>query len=183
MSVILKGHISSAFSPTTGVLQGYILSPFLYSLYINNLPLFLRSQEQYLPRQPPRLFNHRWLNLLLYADDCVLIGCPDNIQALLDSCTIIPQFMGFKWNASKSIVLSHSALTSSLYLNSEPIPVAQSFDYLGIPIPIPFKIDAKRLIEKNAKRANGATASLNSIGIYSKKFLLNKKSLFSPACV
>jgi hypothetical protein len=85
---------------------------------------------------------------LLYADDCVLVGFPDNIQALLVRCTVIAQFMGFKWNASKSTVLSHTTLTSSHYLDSYPIPVANYFVYLGIPITAPFKIDAKLLIAK-----------------------------------
>ena len=42
IEVIISNSVSHRFSPTTGVLQGSILSPFLYSLYINSLPTLLR---------------------------------------------------------------------------------------------------------------------------------------------
>ncbi|KAG1516921.1 hypothetical protein G6F45_010882 [Rhizopus arrhizus] len=44
IEVLLNNAASSRFSPVTGVLQGYILSPFLYSIYINDLPKLLRPQ-------------------------------------------------------------------------------------------------------------------------------------------
>ncbi|KAG1638634.1 hypothetical protein G6F44_008640 [Rhizopus delemar] len=44
IEVIVSNASSYRFSPTTGVLQVSILSPFLYSLYINELPSLLRSQ-------------------------------------------------------------------------------------------------------------------------------------------
>lgn len=43
VSVLISGHCSSPFSPSTGVLQGSVLSPHLYSLYINSLPRLLRQ--------------------------------------------------------------------------------------------------------------------------------------------
>ncbi len=42
IKVLLDNHISYRFSPVTGALQGSILSPFLYSIYINQLPARLR---------------------------------------------------------------------------------------------------------------------------------------------
>ncbi|KAG1269786.1 hypothetical protein G6F66_013968 [Rhizopus arrhizus] len=35
VSVLVSNHSSAAFSPVTGVLQGSVLSPHLYSVYIN----------------------------------------------------------------------------------------------------------------------------------------------------
>ncbi|KAG0950192.1 hypothetical protein G6F26_001852 [Rhizopus arrhizus] len=44
IEVLLGNTKSSRFSPKTGVLQGSILSPFLYSIYINQLPGLLRDR-------------------------------------------------------------------------------------------------------------------------------------------
>ncbi|KAG1442779.1 hypothetical protein G6F56_010928 [Rhizopus delemar] len=43
ISVLISNHSSSPFSPVTGVLQGSVLSPHLYSVYINTLPPLLRQ--------------------------------------------------------------------------------------------------------------------------------------------
>ena len=42
IEVIIYNAVSHRFSPTPRVLQGSILSPFLYSLFINSLPALLR---------------------------------------------------------------------------------------------------------------------------------------------
>ncbi|KAG1436554.1 hypothetical protein G6F56_013510 [Rhizopus delemar] len=43
VSVLLNNVVSDPFSPRTGVLQGSVLSPHLYSIYINTLAPLLRS--------------------------------------------------------------------------------------------------------------------------------------------
>ncbi|KAG0733200.1 hypothetical protein G6F23_013578 [Rhizopus arrhizus] len=43
VSVLVSNHSSAPFSPVTGVLQGSVLSPHLYSVYINTLPSLLRQ--------------------------------------------------------------------------------------------------------------------------------------------
>ncbi|KAG1533645.1 hypothetical protein G6F49_013500 [Rhizopus delemar] len=43
ISVLLSNQVSTPFTPSTGVLQGSVLSPHLYSIYINTLPALLRS--------------------------------------------------------------------------------------------------------------------------------------------
>ncbi|KAG1443425.1 hypothetical protein G6F46_012007 [Rhizopus delemar] len=44
IEVLLSNATSRRFHPKTGVLQGSILSPYLYSVYINQLPVYLRRQ-------------------------------------------------------------------------------------------------------------------------------------------
>ncbi|KAG1388584.1 hypothetical protein G6F60_013665 [Rhizopus arrhizus] len=43
VSVLLQNNVSDPFVPSTGVLQGSVLSPHLYSIYVNTLPALLRS--------------------------------------------------------------------------------------------------------------------------------------------
>ncbi|KAG1001544.1 hypothetical protein G6F27_012775 [Rhizopus arrhizus] len=43
ISVLMSNQVSTPFTPSTGVLQGSVLSPHLYSIYINTLPALLRS--------------------------------------------------------------------------------------------------------------------------------------------
>ncbi|CEP16609.1 hypothetical protein [Parasitella parasitica] len=44
IEVLINNTVSSRFLPVTDVLQGSILSPFLHSIYINDLPNLLRPQ-------------------------------------------------------------------------------------------------------------------------------------------
>ena len=64
VSVILQNVASRSLSPRHGVLQGSILSPFLYSVYIDSLPRFLRSIS-YRPQfvRIPSFPNSRSFNL------------------------------------------------------------------------------------------------------------------------
>lgn len=43
VSVLLQNNVSTPFSLSTGVLQGSVLSPHLYFIYINTLPVLLHS--------------------------------------------------------------------------------------------------------------------------------------------
>ncbi|KAG2219715.1 hypothetical protein INT45_006047 [Circinella minor] len=79
IEVLLSDQISHQFHPHTGVLQGSVLSPILYSHYINSLPTLLRTVEaQVLPSHSSK-FNNLFINSLLYADDVALLGTWDTI--------------------------------------------------------------------------------------------------------
>ncbi|KAG1442291.1 hypothetical protein G6F56_011126 [Rhizopus delemar] len=69
ISVLISNHSSFPFSPVTGVLQGSVLSPHLYSVYINTLPPLLRQvaapATQMVPSSgsPDAAFAFTWLPL------------------------------------------------------------------------------------------------------------------------
>ncbi|KAG1452057.1 hypothetical protein G6F46_009313 [Rhizopus delemar] len=83
IGVILGNAKSSCFPPKTGVLQGSILSSFLYFIYINQLPSLLRDHP--LPHEAEKdpVDFALSVNCLLYDDDVVLIASSAQLPAIL----------------------------------------------------------------------------------------------------
>ena len=75
----LNGKLSSSFNVTSGVKQGDIISPILFSLYLNDLATGIKDLNLGID------INGYNCSILLYADDIVLIS-PDekSLQKMLD---------------------------------------------------------------------------------------------------
>ena len=92
--VVLEGSISENVSVTSGVLQGSVLGPVLFLLYINNLPNSLTSKVR------------------LFADDAIVyseinsISDSQIIQQDLDKLTLWEKTWLMKFNPIKCEVLS-----------------------------------------------------------------------------
>ena len=90
---IINGSLSSAGYLKCGVPQGSILGPLLFSIYINDLPLFLRHKAE--------------VPVDLFADDCTLSARGKAItsiqQVLQDSINDVSN-----WCSSNAMMLNHS---------------------------------------------------------------------------
>ncbi|KAG1454372.1 hypothetical protein G6F55_007642 [Rhizopus delemar] len=84
MEIIFNNTVSTRFSPVTGDLQESILSPFLYSIYINDLPGLFCTQPLSENLSPIQMTSS--LICLLYADDAVLIADKDQMIDLMKAC-------------------------------------------------------------------------------------------------
>ncbi|KAG0821472.1 hypothetical protein G6F18_012181 [Rhizopus arrhizus] len=111
IEVLLSNATSYQFSPATGVLQGSILSPFLYSIYINQLPALPRTQPiEEVPSTDTRRFAQS-INCFLYADDVVLIAAPQDLAILLQQCEDHSHRLGYRWDPLKCAILAPSSDT------------------------------------------------------------------------
>lgn len=170
ISVLLDGYTSHSFTPITGVLQGSVLSPALYSIYINQLPQILRLADEALQHSlqhlPPPLIRHTTLNSLLYADDIILIGTRDSIPTLLQVAERTSLDLGFRWSPAKCVVLSPPTSAPRIYkLYDTPLPHLPSFRYLGVPISRFGKINIPELIAHNRQAGLAALFSLVPLGL------------------
>jgi hypothetical protein len=84
IEVLLANNSSYRFQPVTGTLQGSILSPFLYSYYMNILSLTICSYS--LNNNTSSLQLALFINCLLYADNVTLISTANILQSLLTLC-------------------------------------------------------------------------------------------------
>ena len=125
--VFLDGFSSNIYPVTSGVLQGSILGPLLFSLYVNDLTEVLLSQDS---------------TLILYADDIVLykrITSPSDVSTLQTDVNKVNKWIndaGLSLNASKCKVVvfsrKHVRPVISLSVGSSIIPVVDSTCYLGV---------------------------------------------------
>jgi hypothetical protein len=90
-----NGYLSEYFSSKVGLFQGEVLSPILYSLYVNDCEMhFIRENCPSVEISMISLF------LLMYADDTVLIAeSAEALQSMLDAL----QSYNDKWNLTLNI--------------------------------------------------------------------------------
>ena len=120
------------FSPVAGVLQGESLSPFLFSMYLNDLQDFLKN-DPYIGIH----IYHFFMILILFADDMVLFS--DNrfgLQRGLDKFHEYCNDWGLEVNVEKTkcLVFKNGGRKNRLdkwYYNGNEIETVSEFKYLG----------------------------------------------------
>ncbi|CEP18483.1 hypothetical protein [Parasitella parasitica] len=153
IEVILNNSSSPKFQPITGVLQGSILSPFLYSIYINGLPYLLRPHLRDVNEITNAIELAPSITSLLYADDVVLIAKPEKMPQLLQTCEDHSHSLGYRWNPTKCVIVAPPRDTQEYRLYDINIPKEASFSYLGIAIKPGGNINTAALIQQNVNKA------------------------------
>ncbi|CDS14377.1 hypothetical protein LRAMOSA06546 [Lichtheimia ramosa] len=193
LAVILNNHQSRFIHPARGVLQGSIMSPLLYAMFIDSLPRLLRTAplirrpllirttphqgsteaqddlfEYHRPLQgrPPRRpdTDITIINALLYADDVAIFGSPADVQRMLNTVESHSQQLGYRWSPAKCEILNPMQETPFTLYDS-PLPHTTLFRYLGVPFGSE-GISHEQLIHDRINKATGAMTLLRHLGLH-----------------
>lgn len=194
ISVVLKNQQSRWIKPNRGVLQGSILSPMLYALFIDTLPHSLRlgvqrplllktPRVQHLSEFEASLVNSRNtanmpdtiiqpITSLLYADDVALFGTYEDVLVMLAAAERHSNYNGYRWHPDKCVILNapnQHDMTLPLDLYMQPIPLRNQFTYLGIPFD-GNGIDQESMVRHLSNKTQRTMEMLRKIGAHQYGF-------------
>ena len=140
--IVHNANVSEYFSCNVGLRQGENLSPFLFSLYLNDLEEFMYARNVIGLESVSRDLEddlHVFLKLfiLLYADDTVLFS--ESITDLQLQLNVFKEYCDLwklKINVpkTKALVFSKGQLSKNLtlYFGNDKIEFVNNFNYLGL---------------------------------------------------
>ena len=127
------GSISEFFDSNVGLLQGEVISPLLFSLFINDLEIYLHEN----PNATISL-DQLSLYLLLFADDAVIFSeSVEGLQTSLDSLESYCKKWNLQVNISKTKIMvfrkgGNLRQNEKWTYVGENIEIVNNFNYLGI---------------------------------------------------
>ena len=137
------------FSLEVGLRQGCILSPILFSIFIDELAKEVKKVGG-------ARYGEVVLSLLLFADDIVLVAeSAKMLQKMLDVVYRYSKAYRFCFNKDKSNVMVFGRKTGQkIYLGEKELQIVESYKYLGLMIDKNFnwKKDLENFLEKARKR-------------------------------
>ena len=124
------GHLGEIFENIYGVLQGGVLSPNLFKLFLEDLPDYLNAAKG-------TYFGGIKIPYLLFADDLVLMSeSPTGLQNLIHGLENVCSQWHMVVNLAKiKIVVFNSRLTNSAFpfvFNTNDVPISKQYNYLGV---------------------------------------------------
>jgi len=121
--ITVNGVMTEPIAINVGILQGSVLSPVLFEIFIDELCHRLNRCTDV----------SKELSALFYVDD-IKLCCNDfhHAQELLDICEQWSIEAGMKFNVAKCFVISHSQC-SNLSIYNQPLTITRSNSYLGVP--------------------------------------------------
>lgn len=162
--LVVNQNRSPLISLPAGVLQGSVLSPLLYSIYLDPLVDKLRTNG-------PRIsLPHQieGINSLLYADDIALIASsPYQLRRLLQIAEEDSLERGYRFSPTKCVVVGSDRSPQRLY--DSPLLRQSSFNYLGIEIDHR-GVNPKLHAASRSSKATKAAARLRQAGARFKNF-------------
>jgi hypothetical protein len=159
------------FPIETGVRQGCIISPLIYSIYINDIARTLKQQQR--GAAIDAVGEHR-LCILLYADDIVLLADGvEDLRAMMVSLHHYSRQWRFEVNHSKCGLMrfnhdgSSRLPTDELDMGGVVVPWVTMYKYLGVEMHngVPFRHYRKRALAS----ATSAGYRVAAMGMYSGK--------------
>ena len=172
--VVVGEKESAPFEHSAGVMQGSLLSPLLYSVFVDDLARELREAGEL------RLSSMQ-IGGLFYADDMAVVAQdPVRLQRLLDICERYSLEHRFRFNTRKSEAFGDTEYR----LYGEPLTKCKDFKYLGIKFDqrgINWEMHFGRLAKKSLDMARSfARLGYNGRGMHERTKLQLFKTFLRP---
>lgn len=166
--VQVVGATSSEIQLNRGLLQGSVLSPLLYSIFIDPLLVKLSTMTTERMGTVP-------LSVIAYADDLALVHTnAKTMQLMLDECCRFATTNNFSFAPAKcEFVTAQSGV--QLRMDGHALQQVEAFTYLGVPFG-PKGIIVEQLVEKNFTRTLNMLGFLNRLGLNGSGFDVTTKS-------
>ncbi|CAG5084863.1 Similar to jockey\pol: RNA-directed DNA polymerase from mobile element jockey (Drosophila funebris) [Cotesia congregata] len=155
------GMLSEKFEVTEGVLQGEILSPLLFILYLYDIVKYFREKKA----KSIQINSNYDMIMLLYADDLVILS--DSILNLRKNVNILEEYCGthkLNINFSKTKIVHFKRgdpnEKTKIYCGNNLIEWTNEYEYLGVPITgSALGLSAANAACRKARLATGAALS------------------------
>ena len=154
--VVVGGRRSKPFKIESGVLQGSVLSPCLYSIFIDDLAKVLGTL-------PTVKVGSARINCTFYADDIALFAdSADELQILLDACAEHARRNRYRFNTNKCEVITD--LGNALNIDDQELPRTDCFKYLGVEMSRK-GIEYDKFIKRRSDEALSVAIRLSGMGM------------------
>ena len=128
LRVMYNGQSSEWFNVSNGVKQGAVLSPILFSVYINDL------LEEFKRNQLGCHIGNVCCGIIGYADDILLLApTVQSLDRMINICETYANEYDIKFNSKKSqfMVFGKCRDNIDVYLNGEKLEMVSKIKYLG----------------------------------------------------
>ena len=165
---------SEPFTASNGVWQGSVLSPILFSVYLDGL------LTELLDSGVGCFWGCCFAGALCYADDAVLlVPSASAIRTMLSVCSSFAASHGLKFNATKTQLISFSAsprchYSATIYFNGVLLDYVEQVIHLGhiLTSNLDGKQDIMSVIKDMNRKANSLLRTFKSADPFVKSFLI-----------
>ena len=164
-----KSDLSEFFDCPLGVKQGCILSPLIFSLFVNEVANAVSDNCKHGFQFCPGL---KEICLLLFADDiCLFSTTPSGLQNQIDNLEKSSKALGLKVNLNKTKVMvfrkgGHLSKHEKWFYNGEQLEIVNSYKYLGFTLStrLSFDIALEEFSGRAKKKVIDIIRTLYSLG-------------------